>query len=274
MNCKKIVTVHVLSQASLIMKSQATFSLALHRCHDYRYLIQGWKRVARKLEAKLQPYCQYDGEILYYLARWSKKSQREIDLYLSAGIHGDEPAGPEALLQWAERNGAKLGRMNYLIFPCLNPWGIKNNCRYDSKGNDLNRSFRSGVKLQCILAWRKLLKNYQFQTALMLHEDYDAQGTYLYELNRTKKKLGEELIESARPWIAPEPRKTVDGRRCRNGLIRPAIDPKRLTLHPEAIYLYFHHTSRSITIETPSEFSLDCRVEAQVTMIEKAVQLI
>lgn len=249
------------------------FSLALHRCHDYRHLIRNWKKVARQLGSKLQPYCKYDGETLYYLARCSEIPQKNRTLYLSAGIHGDEPAGPEALLQWAERHCKRLKQMSYLIFPCLNPWGIKNNVRYDSKGNDLNRYFKIGVNLAPFVAWRRLLKQCQFQAALMLHEDYDAQGVYLYELNRAQQKWGADLIHVAQSWIMPEPRKTVDGRRCKNGLIRPVIDPKRLNLHPEAIYLYFHHTPRSITIETPSEFSLDRRVEAQVAMIERAVEL-
>lgn len=255
------------------LRSVPVFSLALHRCHDYRHLIQSWKQVARCLGAKLQPYCKYDGETLYYLACCPDASQKSRTLYLSAGIHGDEPAGPEALLQWAERNSKKLRQMSYLIFPCLNPWGIKNNFRYDAKGNDLNRYFKAGVKLAAFVAWRKLLKQCQFQAALMLHEDYDAQGVYLYELNRTRQKWGADLIQTAHSWIGPEPRKTVDGRRCNQGLIRPVIDPKRINLHPEAIYLYLHHTPRSITIETPSEFSLDRRVEAQVAMIEKSVEL-
>ena len=255
-------------------KQSVVFSLALHRCHDYRYLIQGWKKMARQLGVKLRPYCRHDGETLYYLARWPQDSKKNALIYLSAGIHGDEPASAAALLHWAERNFKKMKQMNYLIFPCLNPWGIKNNCRYDEKGNDLNRYFKAGVKLAPFVAWRRLLKKCQFHAALMLHEDYDAQGVYLYELNKNRQKWGTDLIQSARSWIAPEPRKTVDGRRCKNGLIRPIIDPKRLNLHPEAIYLYFHHTSRSITVETPSEFSLDQRVEAQVAMIEKTVQLL
>lgn len=252
--------------------SRSMFSEALHRCHDYRALIQGWKKVARKVGVKLQPYSDYDGETLYYLTNGCPVSEKDRSLYLSAGIHGDEPAGPTALLRWAECHLKQLKRIRYLIFPCLNPWGIKNNFRYDSKGNDLNRFFKLGVKLPPFVAWRRLLKQYRFHAALMLHEDYDAQGVYLYELDRTGDRCGADLIQAAKSWIVPEPRKRVDGRRCQNGLIRPVIDPKRLNLHPEAIYLYFHHTDRSITIETPSEFSLARRVEAQVAMIEKAVQ--
>ena len=42
---------------------------------------------------------------------------------------------------------------------------------------------------------------------------------------------------------------------------------------PEAFVLYFQNAVRIFTIETPSEFHLDDRVNAQIAMIAKAVDL-
>ena len=45
---------------------------------------------------------------------------------LSGGVHGDEPAGPEAVLAFLERDPADLLEdFVFLILPCVNPWGIR-----------------------------------------------------------------------------------------------------------------------------------------------------
>ena len=43
---------------------------------------------------------------------------------------------------------------------------------------------------------------------------------------------------------------------------------------PEAVYLHLHHSERTFTIETPSEFSLNQRVRAHVAIIEECVRRI
>ena len=49
-----------------------------------------------------------------------------IKVCISTGIHGDEPAGPEAVTQFLERNAdneALLKTFSFTIFPCDNPSG-------------------------------------------------------------------------------------------------------------------------------------------------------
>ncbi len=57
----------------------------------------------------------------------SKRLPREGTIYISAGIHGDEPAGTEALITWAEENTRLLRRRPFFLVPCINPWGLVNN---------------------------------------------------------------------------------------------------------------------------------------------------
>src|SRR3569623_1605664 len=59
------------------------------------------------------------------------------NLYLSAGIHGDEPSGPLALLELLKANNWPLA--NLWIVPCLNPTGFRLNQRENAEGFDLNR---------------------------------------------------------------------------------------------------------------------------------------
>jgi hypothetical protein len=59
-----------------------------------------------------------------------------------------------------------------------------------------------------------------------------------------------------------------------SGLVRRKINPKRFQKlgFPEAIYLHLHHAARTFTIETPSEFALDRRVRAQVTILRECLK--
>ncbi len=102
-------------------------------------------------------------------------------IYLAAGIHGDEPASTEGLYLWAELNLKYLRQLPLFLLPCLNPWGLINNRRVDSEGRDLNRSYHLD-DVPVIKAHKDLLKGLSFSVAICLHEDYDAQGVYLYEV--------------------------------------------------------------------------------------------
>jgi hypothetical protein len=49
-----------------------------------------------------------------------------VRICITTGIHGDEPAGPEAVAQFLERNAdnhALLRTFSFVIFPCDNPSG-------------------------------------------------------------------------------------------------------------------------------------------------------
>jgi hypothetical protein len=56
-----------------------------------------------------------------------------------------------------------------------------------------------------ISAVKKIVTPFQFRLALMLHEDYDAEGFYLYEIKRKLPFWGEALLAAASRVIAIEP---------------------------------------------------------------------
>src|SRR5882762_10191115 len=61
-------------------------------------------------------------------------------LYISAGIHGDEPAGPLAVCRLLKENQWP-SNLAVWICPCLNPTGFLSNRRENSEGLDLNRQY-------------------------------------------------------------------------------------------------------------------------------------
>jgi protein MpaA len=245
-----------------------------HRVHDYLHLVRRWKQVCRSARLRYDVFAEAHGFELFCVRspRWLGHDQ-ENGLYLSAGIHGDEPASSEALLLWAELHGPILKDLPLLLFPCLNPWGLIHNRRLDGDGRDLNRCFHLDEPAQ-IKRQKELIGRRHFSLALCLHEDYDAQGVYLYEVKQRGSQMGQELLASAGYYVPVDLRKTIEGRRATQGVIVRRVDLKKFPLLSEAAYLALAHTRRTFTLETPSEYDLAARVQAQIAVIQRAIELV
>jgi predicted deacylase len=228
--------------------------------------------VARKTGLGISVFAESSGyPILHVFSK--SPSDDAPKIYLSAGIHGDEPATTEALLAWCESRPDFARTLNLLIFPCLNPWGLVHNKRSDEEGRDLNRCYRDPlvpqIRKQC-----ELIRTTKHDIAVILHEDYDAQGAYVYETSARRPHLGEKIIEAMSAHIPPDPRSKIDGNRCRNGVIRRRVTQDLMPDWPEAFTLHFSQARRVFTVETASEFHIDARVAAHVAAIDAALSLI
>jgi len=242
-----------------------------HRAHDYRYLVERWRAVARKNGVPLRSLGRADGFAHFYLR--TPALTQTGGIYFSAGIHGDEPASTEALITWAEAQGRKLRKLPLLLLPCLNAWGLVQNIRLNMEGVDLNRAFHR-TDLPVIEAVKRVVAGHQFDAAVMLHEDYDGQGVYLYEVQHVQPYWGEDMLKAALPYLPTDPRVWIDGRKATNGIHRRRVDKRRFARigHPEAIWLHLEHSARTFTVETPSEFALEQRVAAHIAVIEEVVR--
>jgi protein MpaA len=193
-------------------------------------------------------------------------------VYLSAGIHGDEPAPPLALLELIER-GVFDERATWFICPLLNPVGFQRRTRGNAAGLDLNRDFKTlrALEVQAHVRWLQRQPN--FDLALCLHEDWEATGYYLYELNPTQRTSLARPIVAAVEQVCPIEQATIiDGREvAERAIIRPITDPALRELWPESIYLRAHHTRLSYTLETPSTLPLAQRIAAHAVAVQTAI---
>lgn len=240
--------------------------------HDYRRVVARWREVARAAGLPLRVLARAGKHTLYFLQ--SPALADTGGVYLSAAIHGDEPASSEALLVWAEKNARRLATLPVLIFPVLNPHGLIHNTRADADGVDLNRLFHRDDH-PVISAIKRVVAQRQFALALMLHEDYDGDGYYAYEVKRDLPFWGEDLLKAAAHFLPIDSRVKIDGRRASAGLIRRRFQ-KALFLkmgYPEAIWLHEFHARRSLTVESPSEFALEQRVRAHGAVIDECLRL-
>ncbi|MDD5199921.1 MAG: M14 family metallocarboxypeptidase [Terrimicrobiaceae bacterium] len=241
------------------------------RAHDYGHLIRRWRPVARAHGLRLMPFASAGGYELYCVEPRRPHPARPW-IYLSAGIHGDEVGSTEGCLEWLATTRLAPDDFNLMAFPCLNPWGIVNNMRTDAEGRDLNRTYHDDSVPQTT-AHKALLSGRRFDLALALHEDYDANGIYIYEIKGRRPHWAGAMLAAAARHLPIDTRRTIEGRSSRAGIVRRKIDFDQMPLHPEAFTLHCHHAARTFTIETPSEAHLDARVAAHVAVVETAVRL-
>ena len=192
-------------------------------------------------------------------------------IYISAGIHGDEPAGPLAVRELLKEN-AWPDHIEVWLCPCLNPTGFPNNTRVSAGGVDLNRDYKHlrSAEVRAHVAW--LEKQPKFDLCLCLHEDWEAQGFYVYEVNPDNQpSLAGKMVEAVRAVCPIDHSTIIDGRDAKDGIIRPNVDPALRPEWPEAFYLVMHKTRHSYTLEAPSDFPLAVRVAALVAAVKSAL---
>lgn len=219
---------------------------------------------------RVEPFATVDGVELVALTR--RASGPKPRIYLSSGIHGDEPAPPLALLELLEA-GAFDDRATWFLVPLLNPTGFHTAQRDNRDGIDLNRDYLDPRSAEIAGHVRWLQRQPRFDLAICLHEDWESVGYYLYELNpKGRPSLSRRLLSAATRDLPVEPGTVIDGRPIDEpGIIRPESDPALRETWPEAIYLRHHHTDLCYTVESPSAVELTRRVASHVTMVEAAL---
>jgi len=192
-------------------------------------------------------------------------------IYLSTGIHGDEPAGPPAALRLLQENRWPTDAELWFC-PCLNPLGFVLNRRENADGKDLNRDYRhlETAEVRAHIAWLK--RQPRFDLYLCLHEDWESHGFYLYEQNPDNKPSLAEIIIAAVSENCPiDLSETIEDRPANGGIIRPNLDPRMRPQWAEAFYLIMNKARLGYTLETPSDFALPARVSALVAAVNAAL---
>ncbi|MEY4484363.1 MAG: hypothetical protein RL693_1815 [Verrucomicrobiota bacterium] len=249
---------------------QMPFSLTSHHAHDYKYLVQRWRAFARSAGLRMKGFAKENGHTIYLISSPEKRNDDRETIYISAGVHGDEPAPPWGLLAWAEANVALLKSHRFLILPVLNPHGLIRNTRADHRGLDLNRTFDHEDD-PLIAAWRNILAGRKLSIGLCLHEDYDALGCYIYELTHQPGSVSRSILSDCESTMPVDLRSRIDGRTAKDGVIMRRVPPK-LAGYPEAIVLHWMGAPVTLTFESPSEFALLDRVAVHKAFIQSALK--
>lgn len=228
---------------------------------------------ARKAGFKAQTYGEINGHALNAYARRTPGIRPRI--YVSSGMHGDEPAPPLALLRLMAE-GFFDDRCTWFVCPLLNPTGFSLRTRENFGRVDLNRDYKSLLAAEVLahVAWLRLQP--RFDLVICVHEDWEAQGFYLYELNlASHASLAPAMIAAARAHGPIESAAVIDGRpSAEPGIIRPVSDPALRESWPEALYLAYQHSTLNYTLETASAQPLDQRIATHCAVLRAAIEVL
>ncbi len=193
-------------------------------------------------------------------------------VYLSAGIHGDEPAGVLAVAAFLQ-NGVS-DACNWLICPMLNPSGFARQQRGNAKGDDLNRDYLilTSAEIRAHTSWVEKFPVPDLM--LSLHEDWEAQGFYFYEINLQEDRpdLSKQVLQAVAQVMPIEEARIIDDHEVRErGWIYHVPRADFPDSWPEAIYFAERGCPLSLTFETPSvALPLKQRIAAHQSAINAA----
>ena len=99
---------------------------------------------------------------------------------ITGGVHGYETSGVHGALEFLEQHAAHfVDRIDFLVAPCVSPWGYERIHRWNARAIDPNRSFRenspaeeSAALMRLTAPWRK-----RFLMHIDLHETTDTDET-------------------------------------------------------------------------------------------------
>jgi protein MpaA len=213
------------------------------------------------------------------------------NVLISAGVHGDEPAGVYAAVDLLRAGiTSQAERVNTYVLPCVNPSGFEVDTLETMIGGNLNRSFH----LETALAENREILNWldragiAFDLAMDLHEivpNYvgegfveadNPRGCYLYEWREEREgRIGRKLLAAVKPKTGI----------CNWSTIYQDVSDRGLISYPEGernpvyalrttfdAYLISRHAKHTFTTETPTVWPLEKRIRVQSAWVRRAIE--
>lgn len=175
--------------------------------------------------------------------------ERQCDVVIVSGLHGDEPAGNEASRYFKGVPGVEVIRN-------INTTGKRRDGRVD-----LNRQFgKNNKKANSIL---EFIKNKNPKIVISLHEDFDGEGVYVY----CSKNLG-KFLQDLLPTLNVPLVDRAYGDKAINGVITDCKAPWHNTLEQSLEEFSISYC----TIETPTIWNFNTRVSLHITITQAIIQ--
>ena len=200
---------------------------------------------------------------------------------LSAGIHGDEPAGIYGLISFLQKDLENYeADFGFTVFPCLNPTGLIAGTRENFEGVDLNRVFSEEStrdEVRAIVTALSEGPNY-YVLSLDYHEDSPTvlsdiapggkypDGFYCYESARhSSLRVSSHLLKHLRSLNVPiATDETVYGDKCTGGAVlygAESTNSSYAELNAFDNVLLRKYCDLTVVTETLTAWSMEQRVE-------------
>jgi hypothetical protein len=167
-------------------------------------------------------------ELPRYLFVGPRGGDTPIRVGIFAGVHGDEPEGVHAIVQFIQllEEHPELATGYYLSFyPVCNPTGFEDGTRHSRNGKDLNREFWKNSSEPEVRLLQAELQSRSFQGLISLHTDDTSDGFYGFVGGSTlTKNLIKPALAAAEKFLPRDERPVIDGFAARNGIIHDAYE--------------------------------------------------
>ncbi len=195
-------------------------------------------------------------------------------LLLVGGTHGNEPAGPEMLLQFVEELGrGEAGDPEAVldIVPVVNPWGWAHNRRGNGDGLDINRDFVA-FKTQEGRLIRDFIGSTHYDLGADFHESRYADGFFLFQYSDPDQAFARSIIAAERGQGFPIEQNTwFLILKTHDGLIlapRWTLTCARIArLFSFGNYMGYGYAEHAFTVETPKRLPMKDRVSMHRTSL-------
>lgn len=151
-----------------------------------------------------------------------------IRIGIFAGIHGDEPAGVEAIvdfLNYMEANPFLFRAYRIHIYPLCNPTGFEDGTRHARSGHDLNREFWRGSSDPEVALLERELLTQKFDGLIALHSDDTSDGLYGFARGHTlTEHLLKPALAAAQAALPVNLGPMIDGFHAVDGIIHSGYD--------------------------------------------------
>ncbi|MBI4170553.1 MAG: M14 family metallocarboxypeptidase [Candidatus Aenigmarchaeota archaeon] len=216
-----------------------------------------------------------------------EKGKRNV--LISAGAHGNEPAGVYAALQFAERHAERyLDAFNFFVYPCLNPSGFEFDEIKNRDAININRDFKSSPRSAeaQFVAQSLEQSGAEYAFTVDMHEDNLNQPVkgftrrsnirtfYLYETCADGgRRLGEKIVNEIKKHTPVCRRRKIYTASSKNGVIRYRSGKSRGNKGTLEGYLALKYTRLALTIETPTCWQIRKRVSTHLRAFMAALDI-
>ncbi len=204
----------------------------------------------------------------YDLLTLKKNPGARKSVSFSAGIHGDEPAGPEAVIKFVKEFEVP-DDIFVMIFPVVNPYGFNRHARTNALRQDINRRFCDKLLAgEAKIVYDLLIAN-PVSLFCSLHEWSGSNGFYMYASDKIQEQQIVEIPKLASRWF-----EVFDNRKINNEDVVGGV-----IWHPEDGYSdnrskctlenrVFSDGTDYLCIETPGRAVIEDRVECQFNVMK------
>ena len=205
-----------------------------------------------------------------FVFRGHASSEPMLKLAIFAGIHGDEPAGILACIDFLRVLEAQphLGRgYEIRVYPLCNPTGYEDGTRESRSGCDLNRAFWKTTAEPEVRLLEEELRTQHFDGIVSLHSDDTSDGVYAFIGGATlTEHLLKPALAAAEQALPINGSTVIDGFHAIEGIIRSGYGGM-LTAPPGS-----HPAPFEIVLESPSGAPVALQRQALVLALTEIVR--